>query len=112
MRPNSKSAQIKRLLKRVSLLALAVLSAAVISPAHGQSETAPKKVIIDTDPGTDDALAILLAVNSPELDIRAITIVAGNVTVFLVWLARTVALRTSGTGVLFCSMVIATARPA
>jgi purine nucleosidase len=80
MRPNSKSAQIRRFLKRVALLALAVLSAAIISPAHGQSETATKKIIIDTDPGTDDALAILLAANSPELDIRAITIVAGNVT--------------------------------
>lgn len=41
---------------------------------------APKKVIIDTDPGTDDALAILLAMNSPELDVRALTVVPGNVT--------------------------------
>ncbi|MGA7918685.1 MAG: nucleoside hydrolase [Candidatus Acidiferrales bacterium] len=39
-----------------------------------------KKVIIDTDPGTDDALAILLALNSPELDVRALTVVPGNVT--------------------------------
>jgi len=42
--------------------------------------TAPQRVIIDTDPGTDDALAILLALNSPELDVRAITVVPGNVT--------------------------------
>jgi inosine-uridine nucleoside N-ribohydrolase len=41
---------------------------------------APKKIIIDTDPGTDDALAILLALNSPELDVRALTVVPGNVT--------------------------------
>ena len=54
--------------------------AAIISPAHGQSPTATKKILIDTDPGTDDALAILLALNSPEIDVRAITIVAGNVT--------------------------------
>jgi len=40
----------------------------------------PRKVIIDTDPGTDDALAILLALNSPELDVRALTVVPGNVT--------------------------------
>ncbi|MFZ0942185.1 MAG: nucleoside hydrolase, partial [Candidatus Sulfotelmatobacter sp.] len=40
---------------------------------------AAKKVIIDTDPGTDDALAIMLALNSPELDVRAITVVPGNV---------------------------------
>jgi purine nucleosidase len=42
--------------------------------------SASKKVIIDTDPGTDDALAILLALNSPELDVRALTVVPGNVT--------------------------------
>jgi inosine-uridine nucleoside N-ribohydrolase len=40
-----------------------------------------RKVIIDTDPGTDDALAILLALNSPELEVRALTVVAGNVVV-------------------------------
>ncbi len=80
MRPYSKSAQIERFLERIALLALAVLSVAIISPVHAQSQSATKKIIIDTDPGTDDALAILLAVNSSELDIRAITIVAGNVT--------------------------------
>lgn len=37
------------------------------------------QVIIDTDPGIDDALALLLACASPELDIRAVTTVAGNV---------------------------------
>jgi purine nucleosidase len=41
---------------------------------------AAKKVIFDTDPGTDDALALMLALNSPELDVRAITVVPGNVT--------------------------------
>jgi len=39
-----------------------------------------KKIIIDTDPGVDDAMAILLALNSPEVDVKAITVVAGNVT--------------------------------
>ena len=39
-----------------------------------------KKIIFDTDPGTDDALALMLALNSPELDVRAITVVPGNVT--------------------------------
>jgi pyrimidine-specific ribonucleoside hydrolase len=37
------------------------------------------RVIIDTDPGVDDALALLLAMRSPELKIEAITPVAGNV---------------------------------
>lgn len=35
-------------------------------------------VLIDTDPGIDDALAILLALASPEISIEAITVVAGN----------------------------------
>ncbi len=49
------------------------------SPALKPAPTAPKKVIIDTDPGTDDALAIMLALTSPDLDVRAITVVPGNV---------------------------------
>ena len=36
-------------------------------------------IIIDTDPGQDDAVAILLALASPELEVLAITAVAGNV---------------------------------
>jgi len=36
-------------------------------------------VLIDCDPGIDDALALLLAFASPELDIRAVTVSAGNV---------------------------------
>lgn len=38
-----------------------------------------RKIIIDTDPGQDDAVAILLALASPELDVLGITAVAGNV---------------------------------
>jgi inosine-uridine nucleoside N-ribohydrolase len=38
-----------------------------------------RRVIIDTDPGVDDAMAILLALNSPELKVEALTIVPGNV---------------------------------
>ncbi len=37
-----------------------------------------RKIIIDTDPGHDDALAIMLAVKSGEFEIEAITTVAGN----------------------------------
>jgi len=39
----------------------------------------PRKIIIDTDPGQDDAVAILLALASPELEVLGITTVAGNV---------------------------------
>lgn len=38
-----------------------------------------RKIIIDTDPGQDDAVAILLALASPELDVLGVTAVAGNV---------------------------------
>jgi len=38
-----------------------------------------RKVIIDTDPGQDDAVALLLAFASPELEVLGITAVAGNV---------------------------------
>ncbi len=38
-----------------------------------------RKIIIDTDPGQDDAVAILAALASPELEVIGITAVAGNV---------------------------------
>src|SRR2546421_8584647 len=46
--------------------------------APEQPAGGPFRVIIDTDPGVDDALALLLAMRSPELKIEAITPVAGN----------------------------------
>lgn len=39
----------------------------------------PRPIIIDTDPGQDDAIAILLAFASPELQVLGLTTVAGNV---------------------------------
>jgi purine nucleosidase len=39
----------------------------------------PKPVILDVDPGHDDAVAIMLACGAPELDLLAVTTVAGNV---------------------------------
>jgi len=42
---------------------------------------APKRIIIDTDPGVDDALAFLLALASPEIQLEALTITQGNVSV-------------------------------
>ncbi|MBM4426184.1 MAG: nucleoside hydrolase [Chloroflexi bacterium] len=39
----------------------------------------PKHIIFDTDPGIDDALAILLALASPELNVDGIVTVHGNV---------------------------------
>jgi purine nucleosidase len=39
-----------------------------------------KRIIIDTDPGVDDALAFLLALASPEIQLEALTTTQGNVT--------------------------------
>jgi inosine-uridine nucleoside N-ribohydrolase len=39
----------------------------------------PKKIMIDTDPGIDDAMAILFALASPELDVIGLTTIFGNV---------------------------------
>jgi purine nucleosidase/pyrimidine-specific ribonucleoside hydrolase len=38
-----------------------------------------KRVILDMDPGVDDALAMILALRSPELKVEAITVVSGNI---------------------------------
>ena len=40
---------------------------------------AVKPIIIDCDPGVDDAIALMMALQSPELAVQAITVVAGNV---------------------------------
>jgi inosine-uridine nucleoside N-ribohydrolase len=40
----------------------------------------PTPIILDCDPGHDDAIALLLAVASPELDVKAVTTVSGNQT--------------------------------
>jgi pyrimidine-specific ribonucleoside hydrolase len=39
----------------------------------------PKPVILDVDPGHDDAVALMLACGHPDLDLLAVTTVAGNV---------------------------------
>ena len=61
--------------RRVSLFTLLAMLLSV-GQAVAQS---PRRVIIDTDPGIDDAMAILLALNSPELKVEALTVVPGNV---------------------------------
>ena len=60
-----------------SLALLTIVSNVLVPPAATQ--TSPQRVIIDTDPGTDDAMAIILALNSPELKVEALTVVPGNV---------------------------------
>ncbi len=61
-------------LRITSILSLLIVLA-LLTNAFSQA----KRVIIDTDPGTDDAMAIILALNSPELKVEALTVVPGNV---------------------------------
>lgn len=42
-------------------------------------ETAERRLLIDTDPGADDAIAILFALRTPGVDVAALTTVAGNI---------------------------------
>ena len=52
----------------------------IFMPTRSSPLKSPRKIIIDTDPGQDDAVAILLALASPqELDVMGIVTVAGNV---------------------------------
>ncbi len=46
--------------------------------AEREAGAAKKKVLIDADPGTDDALALIAALNSPEMDVLGVTTVGGN----------------------------------
>jgi purine nucleosidase len=54
-----------------------------VAPAESPTAMNPRRIIIDTDPGIDDAIAILIALRSPELHVEALTTVAGNVTLDL-----------------------------
>lgn len=66
-------------MKPMRMQSLAIFSIALLLLSTGYAEAAPRQVIIDTDPGVDDAMAILLALHSPELKVEALTVVPGNV---------------------------------
>ena len=63
-------------MKRCLSFSVVAVLLALVAGAVAES---PRRVIIDTDPGIDDAMAILLALNSPELKVEALTVVPGNV---------------------------------
>src|SRR5580700_2120127 len=64
---------------KLRTLSILILSLFAVFVPGLFSQASPQRVIIDTDPGTDDAMAILLALNSPELKVEAFTVVPGNV---------------------------------
>ncbi|KAJ4970514.1 hypothetical protein NE237_003613 [Protea cynaroides] len=51
----------------------------VTSNSHDIADTKPEKIIIDTDPGIDDSIAILMAFQTPEVEILGLTTIFGNV---------------------------------
>jgi purine nucleosidase len=66
-------------MKSLNHLPATILFVLIALLANASGQAAPQRVIIDTDPGTDDAMAIILALNSPELKVEALTVVPGNV---------------------------------
>jgi purine nucleosidase len=80
----AQSASRREFLRRTAgAVAAAAVTPELLAVAREQSTPpaggAPQRIIIDCDPGVDDALALLLAMHSPELTIEGITPVAGNV---------------------------------
>lgn len=70
--------------RRTFLKLSAALAGTALLPETGAfaagGDAARRTVIIDTDPGQDDAIAILFALGAQDrLDVRALTAVAGNV---------------------------------
>src|SRR3954463_6655388 len=69
----------------VTKTAAGVVASSLIPGSQGSAmadqrdQSSGHRVIIDTDPGVDDAFALLLAMRSPELKIEGLTPVAGNV---------------------------------
>ena len=66
-------------MKQLCISFLLILFLVLCFATHAIAQSAPRRVIIDTDPGTDDAMAIMLALNSPEFKVEALTVVPGNV---------------------------------
>ncbi|MGB2633663.1 MAG: nucleoside hydrolase [Candidatus Acidiferrum sp.] len=57
----------------------ALLASSLPAAAPSAASSSPRRIILDTDPGVDDAMAFFLALRSPELKVEAITPVSGNV---------------------------------
>ena len=66
-------------MKQIRATSLLISCCVLVLLANAFAQAAPRRVIIDTDPGADDAMAIILALNSPEFKVEALTVVPGNV---------------------------------
>src|SRR5271168_5652864 len=77
--PSGTSKKGTRLVKSLRIPFILILSIVSIVATNASAQPAPQRVMIDTDPGVDDAMAILLALHSPELKVEALTVVPGNV---------------------------------
>src|SRR5439155_14010656 len=80
-RGRRRSVRRRRCHHRVCTSAVGTLPLTVPDAIPDPSPRSPVPVIVDTDPGIDDCLAILLALNSPELEVRGISISYGNTVV-------------------------------
>lgn len=67
--------------RRKAFTHYAICLSAIAGNALPIAKTSFMRVIIDTDPGIDDSVALALAVASPEMDIAAVTTTYGNTTV-------------------------------
>src|ERR1700733_15452478 len=47
--------------------------------SNAMNSNTPRKLLIDTDTASDDAVALIMALRSPDVSVLAITTVAGNV---------------------------------
>src|SRR5207237_1867488 len=77
-RGRRRSVRRRRCHHRVCTSAVGTLPLIVLDAIPDPTPRSPVPVVIDTDPGIDDCLALLLALNSPELEVRGISISYGN----------------------------------
>jgi inosine-uridine nucleoside N-ribohydrolase len=63
----------------IGTTAAALAASSLPRLTYAASSASPIRIILDTDPGVDDAMAFFLALRSPELKVEAVTPVSGNV---------------------------------
>ncbi len=69
----------KRMLGCLFALSVCMLTGCGDSSSQDSASAAPRKIIIDTDTGADDASAIILAAKNQSVDLMGVTVLVGNV---------------------------------